>query len=161
MHSFHEVPSDALVPGGSLSDIIKEWPVFVETVINGKSPFIHGDRNGHWADGSITCTDDAVVGVLDIPPKKRWEDLDCSTAWQDALDKYRQFDLPRNWDFTKSISDTFHGRENMNCGILSAQADCSMSFQCEQSKGEGSGPAGYEVMNSLVAIHKVGAGTCP
>ncbi|GMG12973.1 unnamed protein product [Aspergillus oryzae] len=157
MHSFHEVPSDALVPGGSLSDIIKEWPVFVETVINGKSPFIHGDRNGHWADGSITCTDDAVVGVLDIPPKKRWEDLDCSTAWQDALDKYRQFDLPRNWDFTKSISDTFHGRENMNCGILSAQADCSMSFQCEQSKGEGSGPAGYEVMNSLVAIHKAGA----
>ncbi|KAE8340580.1 hypothetical protein BDV24DRAFT_175262 [Aspergillus arachidicola] len=151
MHSFHEVPSDALVPGGSLSDVIKEWPVFVETVINGKSPFIHGDRNGHWADGSITCSrDDAVVGVLDIPPKKRWEDLDCSTAWQDALDKYRQFDLPRYWEFTKSISDTFHGRQGMNCGILSAQSDCSVSFQCEDSKGEGSGPAGYEVMNSLM-----------
>ncbi|EIT73813.1 chitinase [Aspergillus oryzae 100-8] len=149
MHSFHEVPPDALLPGGSVSDIIKEWPVFVETVINGKSPFIHGDRNGHWADGSITCTDDAVVGVLDIPSLLRWEDLDCSTAWQDALDKYRQFDIPRNLGFTASISDTFHATQNMDCGILNAQAFCARGFECHDSKGEGSGPAGYEIMNSL------------
>ncbi|KAB8277072.1 hypothetical protein BDV30DRAFT_223672 [Aspergillus minisclerotigenes] len=155
MHSFHEVPSDALVPGGSLSDVIKEWPVFVETVINGKSPFIHGDRNGHWADGSITCRDNAVVGVLDIPSQKRWEDLDCSTAWQDALDKYRQFDLPRNVGFTASISDTFHATQNMDCGILNAQAFCARGFECHDSKGEGSGPAGYEIMNSLSVIHSV------
>ncbi|KAE8149794.1 hypothetical protein BDV25DRAFT_172654 [Aspergillus avenaceus] len=155
MHSFHEVPADALVPGGSSTDVITEWPIFRELVVNGRNPYIHGERNGDWSDGSITCTDHAVVDFKVIPPQERWEALDCATAWEDALAVYREIDQDWNMGFTESISNTFHTRQSMNCSILTPKSNCATSFECHDSQGEGSGPAGYEIMNSFVKIHEM------
>lgn len=89
-------------------------------------------------------------------PDQRWGILDCDNAWADAIAVWKTVDKPAmNLSFIESIANTYHVSEKSNCGALDSHDNCDSSIDCTQAVGEGSGPAGYEVWNSLVKIHQV------
>ncbi|KAL5043915.1 hypothetical protein BDW71DRAFT_216052 [Aspergillus fruticulosus] len=147
---FHDVPSDAYEEDDDGSHILVEtWTAVIKMVDEGTDPFVHGDRNGNWTN--LTCSDPAVQGALDLTSDVRWSMLDCDDAWADAVQVYKDY-YPSEY-FTTAISHVYHGPEKMECGKLSEESYCSTMQSCTTSiVAEGSGPAGYEVLNSLIAI---------
>jgi hypothetical protein len=128
------------------------WQTFKNQIKLGSDPYIEGNRTGNWT--SLSCTDPAVEGIAQFTPSQRWAMLDCNNAWQDAITVWTTID--NNTDglsFSESISNTYHGPEELNCGSLSSDSNCDSTVLCSQ--GVGSGPAGYEVLNSLIIIHEV------
>jgi hypothetical protein len=77
--------------------------------------------------------------------------LDCDNAWSDAITVWRTIDKPAgNLSFGLSIANTYHTAELSDCDSLTADSNCDSTAQ-----GEGLGPAGHEVTNSLIEIHEV------
>ncbi|KAL2830488.1 hypothetical protein BDW59DRAFT_177834 [Aspergillus cavernicola] len=147
---FHDVPADAyeeLTDGTHV--LVETWSAVTKLVDEGTDPFVHGNRSGNWT--SLTCSDLAVQGALDLSSDLRWSMLDCDDAWDDAVQVYKDY-YPTEY-FTTAISDVYHGPENMECGKLSESANCATIQKCDTSyTAEGSGPAGYEIINSFVQI---------
>jgi len=128
------------------------WQTFKNQVKLGTDPYIL-NRTGNWS--TIQCTDPAVVGLAEFTPSQRWSMLDCDNAWQDAINQWTNFDNITGDDlsFSESISNTFHGPEEMNCSSLLTDSNCDTTVLC--SAGEEYGAAGYEVLNSLIIVHEV------
>ncbi|KAL3462009.1 hypothetical protein BJX64DRAFT_288751 [Aspergillus heterothallicus] len=147
---FHDVPAEAYEEDDDGSHVLLEtWSAVIKLVDEGTDPFVHGDRNGNWTN--LTCSDPAVQGALDLTSDVRWSMLDCDDAWADAVQIYTDY-YPSEY-FTTAISDVYHGPQKMECGRLSEESYCSTIQSCTTSiVSEGSGPAGYEVLNSLIAI---------
>ncbi|KAL4744337.1 hypothetical protein BDW72DRAFT_212797 [Aspergillus terricola var. indicus] len=150
---FYEVPSDAYEEDDDGTHILLEtWSAVIKSVDEGTDPFVHGDRNGNWTN--LTCSDPAVQGALDLTSDLRWSMLDCDDAWADAVQVYKDY-YPSEY-FTTAISNVYHGPQKMECGRLSEESYCSDPQSCTTSiVAEGSGPAGYEVLNSLIAIQGI------
>jgi len=130
-----------------------EWSIFKETIAAG-TPYVKGNRTGDWTTQPCT-NNEFIAGLLQHTPQERWAGLDCDNAWQDALNVWYTIDKPaKNGTFSESISDTFHAKQKMNCQSLSDYS-CDSTFECTDTVGAGSGPAAYEVMNSLTSIHSV------
>ncbi|KAL4794249.1 hypothetical protein BDV19DRAFT_399433 [Aspergillus venezuelensis] len=150
---FHDVPTDAYEEEDDGTHVLLEtWSAVIALVDEGTGPFVHEDRNGNWTN--LTCSDLAVQGALDLTARVRWSMLDCDDAWADAVQIYRDY-YPNEY-FTTAISHVYHGPEQMECGNLSERSYCSSKQSCTTSiVAGGSGPAGYEVLNSLISIQAV------
>jgi hypothetical protein len=132
--------------------ISEGWDAFKLTISAGGDPFILGERTGNWT--TLQCTDPAVVGDLQFTPEARWSMLDCDSAWNDALDVWRNHHNKTGGPtFSASIWDTFHGPPGAMCHTLLTETNCDEMGNCYVHKG--SGPAAHLVMNALVSVHQV------
>jgi hypothetical protein len=130
------------------------WPTFIQQIKLGVDPYIEGSRTGNWT--SLTCTDPAVEGVGQFTADQRWAMLDCDNAWSDAVNIWKTIDKTAgNLSFDQSIANTYHTAELSQCDSLVADSNCDSTITCTQAIGTGSGPAGYEVTNSLIVVHEV------
>lgn len=130
----------------------KSWAQFIQKVKGGQDPADVGERTGNWT--SISCTDPAVTDIRDLTPQQRWDGMDASDAWSNVINVYTTIDRGQDsLQFSASVSDTIHGPEDANCGMIGPNSNCEQTVLCLQ--GEGSGPAGYEIWNSFVYINEV------
>jgi hypothetical protein len=82
--------------------------------------------------------------------------MDGADAWADVINVWKTYDRVKgDLPFVESISDTIHGPESANCGILRDTSNCDETLVCNGFYGGGSGAAGYEIWNSFVIIHRV------
>ncbi|KAF2160903.1 glycoside hydrolase family 18 protein, partial [Zasmidium cellare ATCC 36951] len=125
------------------------WAEFISAVNVGSDPADVGNRTGNWT--TLTCTDDAVTNIRGLTPQERWDELDCKDAWTDVISVWQNIDQGHDsLSFTESISDTLHGPENANCSQAGPLSNCEQTQQCSDFVGEGTGPAGYEIWNSMM-----------
>ncbi|KAL5043632.1 pectate lyase superfamily protein-domain-containing protein [Aspergillus fruticulosus] len=106
---------------------ITKWAQFYELIDEGNDPYSWGTRTGDWTD--LNCDDDA-----------------------DAIRTYKNDYKPNGRRFTESVFDFFNAEEQ-ECGLLTEEADGDDALSCPDTQGSGSGPAGWEVLNSLVKIN--------
>ncbi|PNY26292.1 Chitinase [Tolypocladium capitatum] len=128
------------------------WFNFTVSLKAGLDPYQVGERHGNWTD--LTCADRSVEDMRHLSPSERWNMMDCPDAWKDAIDVWKTYDNGKR-KFTQSISDTLHGPEGADCGILLTSSNCDTTLQCGPFIGSGSGPAAYEIWNSLVQVHEM------
>jgi hypothetical protein len=135
------------------------WPSYISAVKRGVDPATPGPRTGNWT--TLDCTNPAVADPLSYTSSERWAMLGCSDAFNDALTRWRKFDDGKI-NFTKSVALTFRTPLTHNCGLYDG---CGDYLQCDDFKGAGTGPAAYEVWNSMVMLNKVSTSnsfvTCP
>lgn len=81
--------------------------------------------------------------------------MDAPDAWNDIIEVYKTIDRKTARDFSQSVADTIHGSELAHCGSLTKLNLCETILQCTDVVGSGTGPAGYEIWNSLVLVHEV------
>ncbi|KAL4909691.1 hypothetical protein BDW74DRAFT_186210 [Aspergillus multicolor] len=148
---FHPVPPKAF---GAVTHVgaAVSWPGFNKVVGIGNDPFDPGDRTGSWADGSITCTSKFIDNVFLHTPQVRWKGLDCYHAWEDFKSIWREY-YRGQVDFSEALGDIYNARQDMACGELEDYSNCEVTYLC--SDVESSGPAAYEVLNSIVFIQQM------
>lgn len=122
-----------------------DWAAHKKEILN--------QHSGNWTE--LQCTDEAVSDIRFLCPAQRWSQLDAPHAWSDALNVWEKVDKGGGLNFTTSISLTFDGPENVECGTLSSTSNCAQTLQCDGFANEGSGPAGYLIWNSMVYVHEV------
>ncbi|KAL4987616.1 glycoside hydrolase superfamily [Aspergillus falconensis] len=127
LQTFHDVPSDAVEVVDRVSVPITMWAQFYELIDEGNDPYTWGTRTGNWTD--LNCDDDA-----------------------DAIRTYKNDYKPNGLRFTESVFDFFNAEEQ-ECGLLTEEADGDDALSCPDTQGSGSGPAGWEVLSSLVKIN--------
>ena len=117
-------------------------------------------RSGTWV--SKPCTIDVVSDAIDYMPKQRWEKMDCDHAWSDTMTRWFGCDKPsKNGTFSNSVANFVHAQERAACNDLSTDVNCDSSENCyahnspDDSDNAKTGACGYEIWNSLVAIHQV------
>lgn len=150
-----DLENNVLPPPG-----IGDWNSFAVTAQLGQDPWAVGERHGNWSE--IPCNDRAAEDIRFLAPEERWSMLDASTAWNDAIAVWKTFDRPANAEgppntamkFSVSISNTFHANPGSDCQTLSLSSNCDTVLRCAVG-GTGTGPAGFEIWNSIVAIHQV------
>ncbi|KGQ05404.1 Killer toxin subunits alpha/beta [Beauveria bassiana D1-5] len=130
------------------------WSSFYEKMSTGGDPYQVGTRNGNWTN--LKCSDPAVSGVRNLTAAERWEALDCDDAWKDLINVWKTIDRPEgSLSFSESLSATAHGPELSKCGNLLDTSNCNSPLVCAQIEGPGTGPAAYEIWNSLVIVHEM------
>ncbi|KAL4903342.1 hypothetical protein BDW74DRAFT_156203 [Aspergillus multicolor] len=152
LQAFHDVPDNMVEVVDGVSVPIKSW-ASVKSVINlGNDPYTWGERTGNWTE--LDCNADAVRGKLQMPSDERWEQLGCADAWDDAIRTWKTDYKPHGRTFSESIFDFFNA-EAAECGLGTEEGDCDDAINCEDTKGSGSGPAGWEILNSLIKINSM------
>jgi hypothetical protein len=129
------------------------WDSFKLRIKSNVDPYAEGDRHGNWT--SLGCDDPAVAGLKFYTPQQRWSMLDGPDAWSDVMKVFKTFDRPNHTNFTLSVSNTIHGPQGADCGSLLDNNNCGQTITCSVIEGGGSGPAAYEIWNSMVYIHEV------
>ncbi|EQL02078.1 Glycoside hydrolase [Ophiocordyceps sinensis CO18] len=81
---------------------------------------------------------------------RRWKALCSDQAWDEAMAYYKRGRDRYPGDFSKNISNFFHGLSNMNCDVLTADNECHENVPCIQ--GRDTGPAATFILNSFVAM---------
>lgn len=154
LSTFHGVPANAYDTSTKPAVLVETWDLAKSLVDKGQKLFNPGDHHGNWSNGSITCEDPVVQNVLAFTSDARWSRLDCQDAYKDAVGIYREYYAKEY--FTTSISNTFHGPQEMKCGYLSASSFCKAIEKCDKGyEADDSGPAGYEVLNSFIRVQNV------
>lgn len=120
---------------------------------NWSEPWVKRDRTGNWT--SIPCTAPYVSDYLSYTAQERWAALDCSNAWDGAIRIWKEKRQTGNIRFTESLLDTFHVAQGSDCETLTELNNCEQTITCSDS--EGTGPAGYLIMNSLIKLHEIHA----
>ncbi|WEW59000.1 hypothetical protein PRK78_004468 [Emydomyces testavorans] len=133
---------------------VESWSDFLTKLEAGGDPYQLGERHGNWT--SLTCADRAVADIRNLSPSDRWNMLDCPDAWQDVIDVWKKYDRPKAGSdpnaFVTSIGYTLHGPQLADCGALLGD-HCGQTITCNVIEGPSTGPAGYEIYNSLVIVH--------
>lgn len=135
------------------------WDEFLLAVKTGINPLSElavdsSQVTGNWTN--LTCTDPAVVNVLTMSSEERWDGMDCPDAWNDVISVWNNVDINTGVYLSASISASINGPENSNCGSLAATSNCDRILLCKDVEGTtGSGPAAYEIWNSLVYVHEI------
>jgi hypothetical protein len=142
LQSYHDAPNSN-----------HSWDSYKTSIKAGVDPYTEGNRNGNWT--SLTCSDPSVADLKHYTPRERWHMMDAPDAWSDVMNVYKTYDRPLKSSFTASVSNTIHGPEGADCGSLLDTNNCGQTFVCSQIQGGGSGPAAYEIWNSMVYIHEV------
>ena len=139
---------------------VASWSQFVLAVSMGLNPSLElsldpSSLTGNWT--KLTCTDPAVVDAVTMTPAERWAELDGIDAWNDVISVWTNVDRPAGGIYlSESISDSINGPEDSNCGVLGATSNCDSILVCKDVEGmTGSGPAAYELWNSLVYVHEM------
>lgn len=150
LEAYNDVPQQ-FNPDGDSSP--PTWTSVKSTIIGGHAPnAVRGSRNGNWSH--LKCTDPAVVGKDFYTSAQRWQMLDASDAWLDAISEFKTQDRPRDRSLTTSLADTYHDVEGFMCHNMDNGA-CATTTDCMKFEAEGSGPAAFLIHKSLVAIHMV------
>ncbi|KAK3934563.1 putative glycoside hydrolase [Diplogelasinospora grovesii] len=142
LESYHDAP-----------DTSNSWDSFKLSIKTGVDPYAEGERHGNWT--SLGCDDPSVAGLKFYTPQQRWNMMDAPDAWSDVMNVWKTYDRPLNTNFTVSVSNTIHGPQGADCGSLLDTNNCGQTIVCNQIQGGGSGPAGYEIWNSMVYIHEM------
>lgn len=134
---------------------INDWDTYGHYIRNGDDPLQLGNRTGNSSE--LTCTNDAVTGTLLFSPSERWDMLDCDNAWNDVIAVYKEMksEGSSNMPFSALISQVIHANPNSDCGSLLGTHNCGQTLQCNGFDTTNSGPAGWLIWNSFVAIHQV------
>ncbi|CAK7219748.1 hypothetical protein SBRCBS47491_003955 [Sporothrix bragantina] len=139
---------------------IPTWMQFLEAVNLGLNPTSElsvdpSAISGNWT--TLTCTDPAVVSATSMSPTERWAELDGIDAWNDVINVWKNTDRPAgDLYLSESISNSINGPEDSNCGVLGATSNCDTIKLCKDFEGTtDSGPAAYELWNSLVYVHEM------
>ncbi|EFQ99440.1 hypothetical protein MGYG_02452 [Nannizzia gypsea CBS 118893] len=113
-------------------------------------------RTGNWTE--LTCDEPAVLGDNLFTPSQRWGMLDCSHAWQDAINTWKTYDRPRargdRTAFLRSIFDTIEGPKEADCGILHG-TKCWSPLTCSSFDQKGTGPAAYMIWISITQVQDI------
>ncbi|KAL3428789.1 hypothetical protein BDV09DRAFT_203916 [Aspergillus tetrazonus] len=150
LQKFYSVPSSAVEVVDGVSIPVTTWAKFYEIIDAGNDPYTWGTRTGNWTE--LDCNADAVRGKLQMPSTERWVQLGCEDAWNDAIRTWKNDYKPNDYTFSQSIFDFFN-TEEQDCGLGTTDADCDDALTCTDTQGSGSGPAGWEILNSLVKIN--------
>ncbi|KAK4442779.1 hypothetical protein QBC34DRAFT_479607 [Podospora aff. communis PSN243] len=106
-------------------------------------------RTGNWS--TLTCDNPGVVDET-LSPEERWNLLDCDHAMDDILTAWREWDRYDGQSFSTAMFDQFHTISSPHCEDLSIWgSSCRVPRKCNTHAG--SGPAGYIILNSIVATH--------
>lgn len=98
------------------------------------------------------CQMDAATDS-DLNPKDRWETLGASDAWKNAINHWQTVDHGKTTKtFMSSIVKYLGGPIGMACGVMAGENGCHSFLQDCSSAGS---PAGYLILNSLIAINSV------
>ncbi|KAL4799968.1 hypothetical protein BDV19DRAFT_384806 [Aspergillus venezuelensis] len=139
-----------LVDCCGISVPVTEWGNFIELVDGGNDPYTWGTRTGNWT--ALDCNHHAVKGKLQMPAEERWEQLGCAEARKDAIRTWRNDYKPRQYKFSEAIFDILYAGPQ-SCGLGTEDADCDDALSCTHTQGDGTGPAGWKVLNSLIEIN--------
>ncbi|OJZ85163.1 hypothetical protein ASPFODRAFT_61841 [Aspergillus luchuensis CBS 106.47] len=132
----------------------------IDDVVLHEDSHAESNRTGNWT--SLTCTDPAIQDALWMPCAQRWAQLDASSAWSDAINVWKRIDKPKMQpaakEFSRSIMNTFHVDETMNCGLPAPNGNCFNAKTCGSFHGFGkgtgdSGAAAMVIYNSLTVIN--------
>ncbi|CAK7233697.1 hypothetical protein SCUCBS95973_008685 [Sporothrix curviconia] len=139
---------------------VPTWSQFLEAVNLGLDPLSElsvdpSAISGNWT--TLTCTDPAVVDATTMTPEERWAELDGIDAWNDVINIWTTVDRAAGGIYlSESISNSINGPEDSNCGVLGATSNCDTIKLCNDFAGTtDSGPAAYELWNSLVYVHEM------
>ncbi|ERS96515.1 hypothetical protein HMPREF1624_06719 [Sporothrix schenckii ATCC 58251] len=148
LQTFNEVPGN-----------VPNWDAFILAVKTGLDPMSDlsvdpSQISGNWT--KLSCTDPAVVDVRHMTSEERWDRLDCTDAWNDVINVWKTTDINNGMYLSASISASINGPESSNCGSLAATSNCDRILLCKDVENtQGSGPAAYEIWNSLVYVHEI------
>ncbi|CAK7212940.1 hypothetical protein SCUCBS95973_001630 [Sporothrix curviconia] len=133
------------------------WSEFLLAISAGVNPLSEKATStvtGNWT--TLTCADPAVSEVRSLSPQLRWDEMDCPDAWADVTAVWTNSDNGTDTSLTESISASINGPENADCGSLAATNNCQATILCKLFEDTGgSGPAGYEIWNSMVYVHEL------
>lgn len=133
------------------SPIPEGWATFLKQINLYGNPYVEGIREGNWTD-----LDPAVEGVAVFTPNERWGMLDCNDASSDAITIWRTIDnVTGSIGFFQSVSGTYQDQATAGCDVIHIDGTCDVSLECTDTVGEGTGPAGYLVLISLIGVHLV------
>jgi hypothetical protein len=100
---------------------------------------------------SIQCTIPEITDAA-TPPSDRWAATDAGTAWVDVIANWQVLGIKSGLTFVESVSNNFHGPEQMQCGVTAANNGCNgADIECNAVTC----PAGYLMLNSLKAVSEV------
>jgi hypothetical protein len=129
----------------------ESWKSYISAVQRNVDPNGAQSTTGNWT--TIDCTNPVVADPRSYTPSERWAALDCSNAFQDAVDIWKKKDRGKTgFNFTQSVGITFHGPDSEECG---SHDGCGDFLTCDTFRGPGTGAAAYEVWNSMVLLNKV------
>lgn len=135
------------------------WDEFLLAVKSGINPQSElavdpSQLTGNWT--KLNCSDPAVVNVLTMSSEERWDGMDCPDAWADVISVWNNVDINTGVYLSASISASINGPEDSDCGTLAATSNCDRILLCKDVEGTtNSGPAAYEIWNSLVYVHEI------
>lgn len=158
---FHE-PPDISGTNGASSGVELSWDTFKANLENtGIGTCDLAYRTGTWV--SKPCTIDVVSSIYMFLPRERWDRMDCDHAWKDAMTRWFNCDqIVGNTSFSQSVSNFAHSTGGAKCEDLSTYTNCDSIDKCyahntaDDTADAKTGACGYEVWNSIIAIHQVG-----
>ncbi|CAI7608393.1 unnamed protein product [Penicillium viridicatum] len=147
LETFHEVPGNMAT--------WDEYLLNIKSGINPQSLAVDPSSvTGNWT--KLDCTNIAVVSVLNMTAEERWAELDGPNAWADVINAWNNLDKKTGTHLSRSISASINGPELSNCGVLDETSNCITILKCNDIyPTTGSGPAAYELWNSLVYVHEI------
>lgn len=154
LQAYHSAPSSNQPndPGNGGAD--KWWSNFKETASRGggdPGP-IRGGRTGNWT--RLLCSDRSIYDWDNLTPAERWKRLDVNDAFADVVRVWHQDVADQaNYTFSQSVYHTLHSADENHCESFSN--GCQETKECTDFVGDGTGPAGYLLVNSFVLIHRV------
>lgn len=163
-------PWDELTPTGNCKYWARIPPLFMTAVLRNflRDIALSGDNlklatntkqilTPAWLGTDLTCTDESVENLA-LSPSERWAMFDGANAWADLIKVWSDTDSKEDKPFIFSISNSLHGHNDANCGLLVA-SDCDEGVSCSDFPGVGINgqavPAAYEIWNSFVIINQV------
>lgn len=113
-----------------------------------------GGSDGNWKQ--LGCKDPSTTNE-DMDVKQRWEKAGAPHAWEDAVHNFDEHDKKEDVDFSKSVSDYFHGPPNVFCGkSLGQETNCKEVPDCNSAGSHTfNTSAGYLIMRSMVTWNQV------
>jgi hypothetical protein len=131
------------------------WPFYISAINRGVDPGAGGDTKVNWT--TLDCRHPAVADMDKYTPSQRWAMLGCGDAFHDAVEVWKKKDRDaKQFTFTGSLGKKFRAPPGPQCGAHDA---CGPFLQCDNFNGDGTGPAAYEVWNSMVLLNKVNTPT--
>lgn len=94
-----------------------------------------------------------------IPAADRWDQMDCGSAWRDAIRTVDGCYRGQNW--AQSIASFFHFERGQSCDDLGPSnsctvQDCQAKNDPKQTNADHlTGACGYEIWNSLTQLHSL------
>lgn len=113
------------------------------------------DLSDTWE--SLDCSAKAVNDIY-MPASQIWSDLNCDSAWKDAMrywDQHEQTADSHDLEFSEVMSYYFHGPKYIRCGDLANGNACGGDNAGALTCSKFNSPAGYEILQSFMLLENV------